>query len=152
MKYSSSLNLLVATCGKDPASAIVIQVDRSNPEEYVLTPGVVTVIDGPNRVVPRGLAVHDDAAYVGLTEGTLVKLSLPDLQPVGRQDIGAKRIANFGIGNNGRSLAMFSPFPWRRIILVDISGDISTAVVTSVGLDQDLEFLTDVYFEPSTTT
>mmetsp|Transcript_65405 Transcript_65405/g.136276 ORF Transcript_65405/g.136276 Transcript_65405/m.136276 type:complete len:272 (+) Transcript_65405:382-1197(+) len=156
MKFSSTHKLLVVTCGKDPASTLGIQVDRSDPEEFILTPQDLSLIDGPDGVMPRGLALYDDPAdsyaLVGLSEGTVVKLTLPNLKPIDRKDVDAKRIAMFSIGNNGNTLLMFSPFPWRRLLLMNLDVALPRASVTTIALDQDLEFMVDTYVEPTTTT
>lgn len=158
MKYSTTLKLLVAACGKSPASIVAIQVDDSDSLERgcTLTPGETVLVDGEAGREARGLALYnyDDRhfAVVGLTDGTIVKFSLPELAVVEKRHIDARNLAHFSVGNADHTLTllMFSPFPWRRLVTMQLDSSLETATVTSIPLEQDLEFVVDTYVDPKT--
>eukprot|EP00961_Rhodomonas_salina_P030966 416721-Rhodomonas_salina.1 len=112
MKYSTTLKLLVAACGKSPASIVAIQVDDSDSLERgcTLTPGETVLVDGEAGREARGLALYnyDDRhfAVVGLTDGTIVKFSLPELAVVEKRHIDARNLAHFSVGNADHTLTL----------------------------------------------
>jgi len=156
MKYSKRLDVLVASCGSAPATVVRIDIDKSDSELYVLTPGDLKLVRGASARGPWGLAVYDtaDASFVvvGLSDGMLVKLSLPTLAVVEQIPTPGKRLGMFSVGNNGKTLMMFSPFPWRRVMIMDLSKPFTQSPIVSSGLDQDLEFVTDLHVAPDSTT
>lgn len=154
LKYSSTLDKLVASCGMPPASIILIDIDRSNSDQFILSPRNRTFLDGSSGRSPWGLAIYDsgDATYalVGVADGSIIKVSLPDMTLVERRDTDAMNLGMFSIGNNGQTLMMFSPYPWRRVLIMHFDKDyLALSELISVALDQDLEFVTDIFLEPS---
>jgi len=153
MKYSPRLDVLVASCGSSPATVVRVDINKADVDAYQLTPSDRKLVKGSTGRGPWGLAVYDSSsssfALVGLADGTLVKLSLPDLQQVEEMQTPGKRLGYFTVGNNFKTLIMFSPFPWRRIMIIpDLDKPLAPADLISSGLDQDLEFLTDIVVSP----
>mmetsp|Transcript_42773 Transcript_42773/g.67015 ORF Transcript_42773/g.67015 Transcript_42773/m.67015 type:complete len:528 (-) Transcript_42773:846-2429(-) len=156
MVYSIDHKMLIGSCGAGAASLIPISVVTQNDGSLSLTVREMVLIDGPAMRGPRGLALVEPAGkphflLVGVTGGTLVQMSLPNLTVVAKRATGAQRLSEFAVGDNGRKIIMFSPFPWRRMLVMEtpIDSNLADKEIFSVALDQDMEWIVDMRVDPT---